>query len=147
MYLLKKLSIQSKLMLILLVVCISSIIAIAYIGYTNGQQALKNSIFNQLISLKESKAYQIETYFQNIRAHIEVMSESPSVVNTMKELKQAYQELEEQPIQSQWNEKLKRYYEQEFLLKLAENVEEKPSEPAWTSSRLSLRIAAIASRI
>ncbi|MDJ0578252.1 MAG: mechanosensitive ion channel [Xenococcaceae cyanobacterium MO_234.B1] len=113
-------------MLILLVVCISSIIAIAYIGYTNGQQALKNSIFNQLISLKESKAYQIETYFQNIRAHIEVMSESPSVVNTMKELKQAYQELEEQPIQSQWNEKLKRYYEQEFLLKLAENVEEKP---------------------
>ncbi|MDJ0741953.1 MAG: hypothetical protein QNJ32_01185 [Xenococcaceae cyanobacterium MO_167.B27] len=53
-------------MLILLTVCISSIVAIAYIGYSSGQQALSDSIFNQLISLRDSKAYQIETYFKNL---------------------------------------------------------------------------------
>ncbi len=126
MYLLRKLSIQSKLMLILLVVCISSILAIAYIGYSSGQQVLENSIFNQLNSLKESKAYQIETYFQNIRAQLETMSEYPIVVNAMKGLKQAYKELEEQSLPPQWNTKLKQYYNQDFLPKLAENVQGKP---------------------
>ena len=125
-YLLRKLSIQSKLLLILLVVCISSILSIAYVGYQSGQQALENSIFNQLNSLKEAKAYQIETYFQNIRSQVQTMSESPSVVSLMKEFKQAYQELDEEVIQPQWNKKLQNYYTEEFLPKLAENVEGKP---------------------
>ena len=45
--LIDKLSIQSKLMLMLLGVCITSIIAIAIVGYSNGQQALNQSIFNR----------------------------------------------------------------------------------------------------
>ena len=113
-------------MLILLVVCISSILAIAYVGYRSGQEALDHSIFNQLTSLKESKAYQIETYFKNIRAQVQTMSESPSVVNAMKGFKEAYQELESQSIKPQWNEKLQQYYNQDFLPKLAENVRGTP---------------------
>ncbi|WP_019507388.1 adenylate/guanylate cyclase domain-containing protein [Pleurocapsa sp. PCC 7319] len=111
-------------MLILLVVSISSILAIAFIGYGSGQQALNNSIFNQLISLKESKAYQIETYFKNIRAEVQTMSENPSVIETMQGFKQAYQELESTSIQPEWDEKLKTFYAQEFLPKLAENIPE-----------------------
>ena len=92
-----KLGIQSKLMLMLLIVCISSILAIAYIGYDSGQQALNKSIFNQLISLRESKAYQIERYFKNLRSEIQTISEMPSVSSVMAEFKEAYQEIEQQP--------------------------------------------------
>ena len=121
-----KLSIQSKLMLILLVVCISSISAIASIGYYSGQQNLSNSIFNQLISLRESKAHQIETYFKNLRSQVKTFSTMPSVVSSMKELKVAYEEIAEKPVSPNWNNQLKDYYQEEFLTRLEKNVKGKP---------------------
>ncbi len=120
-----KLSIQSKLMLMLLGVCISSIIAIAYVGYSNGRQALNNSIQNQLIGVRETKAYQIERYFRQVRAEIQTFSQG-EVNNYTKLLTKAYQELEDQKIQLNWHEKLKNYYEQEFLPRLAKNTEGRP---------------------
>ncbi|VEP17394.1 putative Cyclase [Hyella patelloides LEGE 07179] len=113
-------------MLMLLAVSISSIIAIAYIGYSSGQQALSQSIFNQLTSLRESKAYQIETYFKNLRSQVQTISEMPSIPNTMREFQEAYQELKQQPVNPEWNNKLKTYYEQEFLPRLAKNVKGTP---------------------
>ena len=122
----KKLSIQSKLMLILLTVCISSIVAIAFIGYNSGQRTLSNSIFNQLTSLRESKAYQIETYFKNVRSQVQTISELPSIVATMKGFKEAYPKLAETSLKPELNSKLKAYYEKQFLPRLAENIEGKP---------------------
>lgn len=121
-----RLSIQSKLMLMLLAVSISSILAIAFIGYDSGQQALNNSIFNQLISLRESKAYQIENYFRNLRSEVQTISTMPSIVSAMQEFKETYEEIKQQPIQPEWNEKLKAYYEAEFLPRLAQNVRGTP---------------------
>ncbi len=120
-----KLSIQSKLMLMLLAVCISSIIAIAYVGYSNGQQALSNSIENQLVSLRETKAYQIERYFQEVRAQIQTFSRG-GVNDAVKAFAEAYQELEDQKIQLNWHEKLKKYYNQKFLPRLEQNTAGKP---------------------
>lgn len=113
-------------MLILLVVCISSISAIASIGYYSGQQNLSNSIFNQLISLRESKAHQIETYFKNLRSQVQTFSTMPSVVSTMKELKVAYAEIADKPVSPNWNNSLKNYYQSEFLTRLEKNVKGRP---------------------
>ena len=121
----RKLSIQSKLMLMLLGVCISSIVAIAYVGYDNGRQALYNSIQDRLTSVRETKAYQIERYFEQIRAEIQTYSRG-GVNDAVKGLSQAYQELEDQKIQLDWHDELKEYYEQKFLPKLAENTEGRP---------------------
>ena len=121
----QKFSIQSKLMLMLLGVCISSIIAIAYVGYDNGRQALNNSIENQLIGFRESKAYQIERYFQQVRAQIQTFSKG-GVNDAVAGFTKAYQELEDAEIQLNWHEKLKQYYEEDFLAKLAENTAGRP---------------------
>ena len=120
-----KLSIQSKLMLMLLGVCISSIIAIAYVGYSNGRQALNNSIQNQLISVRETKAYQIERYFRQVRAQIQTFSQG-GVNDALKGFNQAYQELEEGQIQIAWHDRLKNYYTEKFLPRLAENTQGRP---------------------
>ena len=117
-----KLSIQSKLLLMLLGVCITSIIAIATLGYSSGQRILTDSIFNQLISLRESRAYQIETYFQNIRGQVQTTSEFQTVVEAMKGFKDAYQELEKRSITVAWNEQLKTYYKDNFLPVLDKNL-------------------------
>ena len=134
-----KLSIQSKLMLMLLAVSISSILAIAFVGYDSGQQALNNSIFNQLISLRESKAYQIENYFKDLRSEVQTISTMPSVVSAMKEFKEAYEEIEQQTIQPEWNEKLKAYYEEEFLPRLAQNVRGTPLLFSYIPKNLASR--------
>ncbi|MCC0176109.1 HAMP domain-containing protein [Waterburya agarophytonicola K14] len=112
-------------MLMLLGVCISSIIAIAYVGYDNGRQALNNSIQNQLISVRETKAYQIENYFKKVRAEVQTYSQG-EVNKAVKGFAQAFQELESAEIQLDWHEKLKKYYEQEFLPKLAANTAGRP---------------------
>lgn len=113
-------------MLMLLGVCISSIIAIAYVGYNNGRQALNNSIENQLVSLRESKAHEIENYFETVGAQVQTISQVGSVVEAVKEFKAAYQELNDQSIPIVWNDRLKEYYNQKFLPKLGLNTEGKP---------------------
>ena len=110
----------------LLVVCISSILAIAFIGYNSGQQALSQSIFNQLTSLRESKAYQIENYYKSLRSQIQTISQMPSVAFVMKEFQDAYQEIEKQPLKPEWNDTVKTYYQKDFLPKLEQNVGGKP---------------------
>lgn len=121
-----KLSIQSKLMLMLLAVCISSIVAIAYVGYNNGRQALNRSIQNQLVSLRENKTYEIENYFEKVRSQVQTISEVGSIVDAVKELKLAYQELNQQTLPIEWNDSLKEYYEKKFLSKLEQNTDGKP---------------------
>ena len=112
-------------MLMLLSVCISSIMAIAYVGYDNGRQALTNAIENQLVSVREAKAYQIEKYFQKIEAEIQTFSRG-GVNDAAKAFNQYYKELEDSKIELDWHQKLKEYYSSEFLPKLAKNTKGRP---------------------
>jgi hypothetical protein len=64
-------------------------LAIAYVGYDNGRQALNHAIANQLVSEREAKAYQIEKYFQQVRAQIQTFSKG-EVKDTVKALSQQY---------------------------------------------------------
>ena len=113
-------------MLMLLSVCISSIMAIAYVGYSNGRQALDNSIQNQLVSLREVKAADIEGYFETVRSQVQTISEVGSVVNAVREFRTAYQELDEQPLPIAWNDELKNFYNEKFLPRLEQNTEGNP---------------------
>ena len=113
-------------MLMLLSVCISSIMAIAYVGYNNGRQALSNSIQNQLVSLREVKAADIENYFDTVRSQVQTISEFGSVIDAVKSLKTAYQELEDVSLDVAANDRLKEFYDQQFLPRLEQNTEGKP---------------------
>ena len=113
-------------MLMLLSVCISSIMAIAYVGYNNGRQALNNSIENQLVSLRETKAYEIEGYFEQVRSQAQIISQVGSIVEAVKDFKIAYRELNQQSLPIAWNEQLKDFYSQKFLPRLEQNTEGKP---------------------
>jgi len=67
---LSRLSIQSKLIMMLLLVCIGSIVAIGFIAYSTGREALTRTIFNELTSVRSSKKYQIESKFKLIRSQV-----------------------------------------------------------------------------
>ena len=85
-----RLSIQSKLMSMLLAVSVGSIAVIAYEGYRSGRNAIRDTVVNQLVSVRASKASQIESYFRSLRNEVQVLGRSPSTVAAMKELSGAF---------------------------------------------------------
>lgn len=85
-----RLSIQSKLMTMLLAVSIGSIGVIAYVGYLSGRDAIRSGVVNQLRGLRASKASQIEDYFRDLRSELDVLSNTPSTVAAMSETAAAF---------------------------------------------------------
>jgi len=100
--------------------------AIAYLCYHSGETNLTNRIFSQLTSVRASKAYQIQAYFENIRDQTQALSEDLMVVNAMKEFEAAYHELATQSIPTEWEQALDSYYQAEYLPKLAKLHEGTP---------------------
>ena len=120
------LSIKSKLIVMLLTVSSSSILVTAYLGYRSGQANLTDRVFNQLTSVRASKAYQIESYFKMIRNHIQTLSNDPSVGTALSEFTNAYRQLENVPLPADALPKINAYYQNEFLPKLAQTEQGSP---------------------
>jgi class 3 adenylate cyclase len=122
MRLLNHISIKSKLIVMLLAVSGCSILITAYVGYQSGKSNLNKRVFDQLTSVRASKAYQIESYFKNIRNHTETLSEDPSIIAAMRSFTDAYQTLQTEKIANPINSKIKQYYHQEFLPRLTKST-------------------------
>ena len=127
---LHRLSIKSKLILMLLTVSSCSILVTAYLGYRSGQSNLTSRVFSQLTSLRSSKAYQIESYFKTVRNHIQTLSEDPTIVTATNEFTSTYRQLETVQVTAEFNQKLTAYYRDEFLPKLAKT---EPGSPLLNS--------------
>ena len=120
------LSIKSKLIVMLLTVSSSSILVTAYLGYRSGQANLTDRVFNQLTSVRASKAYQIESYFKMIRNHVQTLSNDLSTASAIAEFTNAYRQLENVPLPADTAAKINAYYENEFLPKLAQTEQGSP---------------------
>ena len=126
MPLLPRLNIQSKLIVLLLLVSISSIIAIAAIAYSTGKDALTQAIFNHLTSVRAAKKSEIESQFQLIRSQIINLSSDSSVVECMLGLRANFAAFTDSEVRPGWDEKLLTYYRDDFLPKLAQNTGKHP---------------------
>lgn len=122
----KSLSIQSKIVLILLGVSIGSLGIIAYLGYSSGESALAGSIRRQLASVRAVKSNQLTTEFGMLRDQAITLSDAEGTVNAMKAFKAAFDGLNEATVRPEWDTKLAAYYSKEFLPALAKNVDGEP---------------------
>jgi class 3 adenylate cyclase len=129
---LQNLSIKSKLIAMLLLVSGSSILVTAYLGYQSGQSNLTDRVFSQLTSVRASKAYQIESYFKNIRNHTQTLSDDPSIIDAMGEFTAAYQTLQAAPVPPDFDQKINDYYRDTFLPKLGQSESGAPVLDAYT---------------
>jgi class 3 adenylate cyclase len=111
-----RLSIRSKLMMMMLSVSLVSVATVAFLAFRSGERVLTESVFNHLTSVRASKAYQIESYFENVRAQVATLSIPPA-----------------------WDESLDAYYRDEFLPRLQENVEGSPVFETYRPGRPATR--------
>lgn len=129
-----QLSIKSKLILMLLLVSGFSTLFTAALGYRSGQINLTNRVFNQLISVRASKAYQIESYFKNIQNHTQTLSEDLSIVAAVEEFDAAFQQLEKTSQPAAATQALEGYYRNQFLPRLDKYHAGTPNLPAYLAS-------------
>jgi class 3 adenylate cyclase len=119
-----RLSIQSKLMMMLLAVSIGSISVIAYEGYRSGRNAIEASVVKQLVGLRASKTSQIEDYFRNLRSEMKVIGTSTGTAVAMKDFAAAYGSVlgNSKSIDGSRVNSLRQFYKDEFAPKLSENL-------------------------
>jgi hypothetical protein len=113
-----QLSIKSKLILMLLLVSGFSTLLTAVLGYKSGQINLTDRVYNQLTSVRASKASQIEAYFRHIQNHTLTLSEDLSIVAAVQEFDAAYQQLGASALPPNAMQALQQYYRKEFLPRL-----------------------------
>jgi hypothetical protein len=114
----QRLSIKSKLILMLLLASGFSTLVTATLGYRSGQENLSKRVFNQLTSVRASKAYQIESYFRNIQHHTQTLSEDLSIIAAAEQFDAAFQQLNKASSTTEDPVALASYYRNVFLPRL-----------------------------
>ncbi|MEE8143326.1 MAG: adenylate/guanylate cyclase domain-containing protein [Planctomycetota bacterium] len=117
--LMTRFSIRFKFLVMLLCVASPAVALVSWLGYSSGKQALTELTFNQLTSIRATKSYQIQHYFQSIRYQVQTLSEDLMIIEAMREFKSAFHELETAPAgaveEGAQSEALHRYYSGEFI--------------------------------
>ncbi len=126
-----QLSIKSKLILMLLLASGLSTLLTALMGYRSGQIKLSNQVFNQLTSIRPSKAYQIESYFRNIQNHTQTLSEDLSIVAAVQQFDAAFKQLEKTPLPPGAVAAVQAYYRSNFLPRLSNGTAGTPNLQAY----------------
>lgn len=123
---LRKLSIRSRLLLMLLFVCGIAAAILIYIGYQSGQAAIRQGVFNQLTSVRAAKKYEVENYFNEISSIVEVLGDNATITTALREFKTGFRQLSTNQLDVDCSRKLNNHYE-DFLDQLAQNLDVKPT--------------------
>jgi class 3 adenylate cyclase len=135
----QRLSIKSKLILMLLLASGFSTLVTATLGYRSGQENLSKRVFNQLTSVRASKAYQIESYFRNIQHHTQTLSEDLSIIAAAEQFDAAFQQLNKASSTTEGPVALASYYRNVFLPRLGHGDGGTPVLPAYLPSEPAAR--------
>ncbi|WP_231586033.1 hypothetical protein [Crocosphaera watsonii] len=122
-----RLSIQSKLMLMLLAVSIASILVISYVGYTSGKEVILDNIHGQITELRNSRARQVQSYFNYVKNHAITLAEDPTVIEAMKSFTDSFNQLENEEVTTSMTSEIWLFYEKYFIPRLQINVDGNPT--------------------
>lgn len=131
-----RLSIRSKILLMMLVTSLLSLGTITYLAYQSGKDALTQAALDHLVSIRAAKKQQVEYYFRSLIDRFRIVSEAPVVTKALEELSAGYSQLGKK-IEPERLKELEKFYSEKFLPELAKNTDDTytladvlPSRPA-----------------
>ncbi|MFM2093671.1 MAG: hypothetical protein RIS70_795, partial [Planctomycetota bacterium] len=89
MFGLNRLSIQSKMIVLLLTVSLLSIGVVSWTGYLSAKTALTRQIENQLTGIRVAKTTTLKTMLEGLRDQVIAMSDSRAAIEGTKAFRQA----------------------------------------------------------
>ena len=127
----RRLSIKSKLLILLLGVSIISVLLVSVIAYRSAQRTIRERISSQLTSLKTSRAYEVESYITTLRNHVRGLSEDFTVTRAMQEFRSSFVSTELRQLTEEQFTELIAFYEEEFLPRLKIGLNTEPLTGAY----------------
>lgn len=110
----------------LLIASLGSILVVSYLSWSKTRETLTHRIFDQLTSVRTSKAYQVESYFKNLESHLQTLCEDRMTVAAMEEFNQSFDALNQSAASVEQDARIESYYTQKFFPRLAKNIEGEP---------------------
>lgn len=128
---LSRISIQSKLLVMLLMTSILSAAIVGAIGYQSGRSSLRQSVFDRLTEVRESQTRQLESKFADLEDSLIVYTRGTTTIEAVEAFSGAFGQLNNSTINPQRWQSIVNYYNTEF-----EPEEQKQTGDAVDVSRL-----------
>ncbi|WP_135455031.1 adenylate/guanylate cyclase domain-containing protein [Mycobacterium sp. DL99] len=128
---LSRISIQSKLLVMLLMTSILSAAIVGAIGYQSGRSSLRQSVFDRLTEVRESQTRQLESKFADLEDSLIVYTRGTTTIEAVEAFSGAFGQLNNSTINPQQWQSIVNYYNTEF-----EPQEQKQTGDAVDVSRL-----------
>lgn len=121
-----RLSIQSKLIIAVVLISLSAALFTGILGYRSGEAALRKSIYDRLTGIRVSKATQVERFINGLHNQVQSFSEDLMIVEATRDFRAAVDKLKGKKISAEENTRLLEFYEKQFLPELVKHVDAQP---------------------
>ncbi|WP_413467040.1 adenylate/guanylate cyclase domain-containing protein [Mycolicibacterium sp. 120270] len=111
---LSRISIQSKLLAMLLVTSVLSAAVVGVIGYQSGRSSLRASVFDRLTEIRASQTRQLEAQFSDLKNSLVIYTRGATTVDAVRAFTAAFDQLTDSTITpAQWKS-IVDYYNRQF---------------------------------
>ena len=143
------LSIQSILLIMLLLVSITSNVVVGILGYLNGNESLRTAAIDKVVEVRDSRAREITRLFDTIENTLLVHSRGRSVVDASVAFNATFAELQDVELTDEERQQVEAYFRDEWGPRLGEaigqTVDVEPFLPSTPAGRyLTLHYTAAA---
>jgi class 3 adenylate cyclase len=119
---LERIGIQSRFILLMLLVSLGSILAIGWIGYESARSAITSAVQNHLQSVRHSKTSGLMAMLEALRDQAISLSDGKLAGEAMVNFKQTYRGLAGEKLTAEQEQELRSYYATQFLPQLQKNL-------------------------
>ena len=125
------LSIQSKLLIMLLAVSLVSSVVVGAIGFINGRQSLHAAAVDQLITIRSMRAVEITEAIEDVKRDASLQSRNLSAQTLSNTMNAAWDDLQQQEISAEQTAQLEDYYADTFIPELEARAGEEYGDEAF----------------
>src|SRR5690349_18707153 len=109
------LSIQSKLLIMLLAVSLVSSVIVGAVGFINGRQSLHEAAVDQLITIRSMRAAEVTNAIEAVKKDASLQSRNLSAQTLSTTVNAGYEELEQREATADERAQLESYYSDTFI--------------------------------
>ena len=111
---LSRISIQSKLLLMLLVTSILSAAVVGLIGYQSGESSLRASVFDRLTEIRQSQTRQLQSQISDLQDSLVIYSRGSTATEAIEAYTAGFDQLNDATITPAQQQAIKKYYDDVF---------------------------------
>lgn len=119
---LERIGVQSRFILLMLLVSLGSILAIGWVGYRSAHSAITHAVHNHLQSVRHAKTSGLMAMLESLRDQVVALSDGKLAAEAMAGFRQAYRGLSDETLTPEEEQALRDYYADHYLPALKDTL-------------------------